>query len=67
MSVVAPFEYTSLLLTFAVGYFIFQDVPTIQMLVGGVIVVGAGVFIVWREHKLGLDRKKASEVSTPQG
>jgi drug/metabolite transporter (DMT)-like permease len=67
MSVVAPFEYTSLLLTFAVGYCVFQDVPTIQMLVGGVIVVGAGVFIVWREHKLGLDRKKASEVSTPQG
>ncbi|RYE85901.1 MAG: DMT family transporter [Hyphomicrobiales bacterium] len=67
MSVVAPFEYTSLLLTFAVGYFVFHDVPTIEMLVGGVIVVGAGVFIVWREHRLGLDRKKASEASTPQG
>lgn len=67
MSVVAPFEYTSLLLTFAVGYFVFHDVPTIQMLIGGVIVVGAGVFIVWREHRLGLDRKRASEVSTPQG
>jgi drug/metabolite transporter (DMT)-like permease len=67
MSVVAPFEYTSLLLTFAVGYFVFQDVPTIEMLVGGIIVVGAGVFIVWREHRLGLDRKKASESSTPQG
>lgn len=67
MSVVAPFEYTSLLLTFAVGYFVFQDVPTIEMLVGGIIVVGAGVFIVWREHRLGIDRKKANEVSTPQG
>lgn len=67
MSVVAPFEYTSLLLTFAVGYFVFQDVPTMEMLVGGIIVVGAGVFIVWREHRLGLDRKKANEVSTPQG
>ena len=67
MSVVAPFEYTSLLLTFAVGYFVFQDVPTVEMLVGGIIVVGAGVFIVWREHRLGLDRKKANEVSTPQG
>ncbi|HEY9011340.1 MAG TPA: DMT family transporter [Devosia sp.] len=67
MSVVAPFEYTSLLLTIAVGYLVFQDVPTIEMVVGGMIVVGAGVFIVWREHRLGLDRKKASEASTPQG
>lgn len=67
MSVVAPFEYTSLILTIAVGYFIFKDVPTMEMLVGGVIVVGAGVFIVWRERQLGLDRKKASEASTPQG
>ena len=31
------------------------------------IVTGAGIFIVWREHRLGLDRKKASESSTPQG
>jgi drug/metabolite transporter (DMT)-like permease len=67
MSVVAPFEYTSLILTFAIGYLVFADVPTVQMAVGGVIVVGAGIFIVWREHRLGLDRKKASEASTPQG
>lgn len=67
MSVVAPFEYSSLLLSVAIGYFFFKDVPTIEMLVGGVIVVGAGIFIVWREHRLGLDRKKASESSTPQG
>ena len=67
MSVVAPFEYSSLILSVAVGYFFFQDVPTIEMLIGGIIVVGAGIFIVWREHRLGLDRKKASESSTPQG
>ena len=67
MSVVAPFEYSSLILSVAIGYVFFQDVPTIEMLVGGVIVVGAGIFIVWREHRLGLDRKKAAESSTPQG
>jgi drug/metabolite transporter (DMT)-like permease len=67
MSVVAPFEYSSLILSVAVGYVFFQDIPTIEMLIGGIIVVGAGIFIVWREHRLGLDRKKASESSTPQG
>lgn len=67
MSVVAPFEYSSLILSVAVGYFFFADIPTVEMMIGGVIVVSAGVFIVWREHRLGLDRKKASESSTPQG
>ena len=66
MSVVAPFEYASLILSVAIGYVIFRDVPTIEMLIGGAIVVGSGLFIIYREHKLGLERKRASEVSPPQ-
>lgn len=66
MSVVAPFEYASLILSVAIGYVIFHDVPTIEMLVGGAIVVGSGLFIIYREHKLGLERKKASEITPPQ-
>jgi drug/metabolite transporter (DMT)-like permease len=65
VSVVAPFEYTSLLLSIVVGYVFFSDVPTIEMLIGGVIVVGAGLFIIWREHALGLERRKAREVTPP--
>jgi drug/metabolite transporter (DMT)-like permease len=67
MSVVAPFEYTSLVLSIAVGYFLFQDIPTVEMLIGGLIVVGAGIFIIYREHRLGIDTNKAREDSTPQG
>lgn len=66
MSVVAPFEYASLVLSVAIGYFVFRDIPTIEMLIGGAIVVGSGLFIIYREHKLGLERKRASEVSPPQ-
>jgi len=66
MSVVAPFEYASLILSIAIGYVVFQDVPSVQMLIGGTIVVGSGLFIIYREHQLGLERKKASEVSPPQ-
>lgn len=66
MSVIAPFEYASLILSIAIGYFVFQDVPTVQMLFGGAIVVGSGLFIIYREHRLGLERKRASEVSPPQ-
>lgn len=66
MSVVAPFEYASLILSVLIGYVIFHDVPSIEMLLGGAIVVGSGLFIIYREHKLGLERKRASEVSPPQ-
>lgn len=65
VSVVAPFEYTSLILSIVVGYVVFKDVPTVNMLIGGVIVVGAGLFIIWREHALGLERRRAREVTPP--
>lgn len=66
MSTIAPFEYTSMLLAIAVGFFVFGDLPTAHMLVGGAIVVGAGLFIIWREHRLGLERGRARKVSPPQ-
>jgi drug/metabolite transporter (DMT)-like permease len=56
LSTIAPFEYTSMILAIAVGFLIFGDMPTPHMLVGGTIVVGAGLFIIWREHRLGLER-----------
>jgi drug/metabolite transporter (DMT)-like permease len=67
MSVVAPFEYTSLVFSVIIGFLFFGDVPTWFMLVGGVIVVGSGLFIIYREHRLGLDQSKVREVVTPQG
>jgi len=67
MSIIAPFEYASLILAIIVGYTVFAEVPTIEMLVGGVIVVGSGIFVIVREHQLGLARARAKEASTPQG
>ncbi|WP_378943638.1 DMT family transporter [Mesorhizobium sp. ANAO-SY3R2] len=65
-STVAPFEYTSLILGIGVGYLVFGDLPTIHTLVGGAIVIGAGIFIIWRERRLGLERQAAKKVSVPQ-
>ena len=65
-STVAPFEYTSLILGIAIGYLVFHDVPTPNMILGGSIVVGSGLFIVWRERRLGLDRAAAKRVAPPQ-
>ena len=36
-----------------------------EMLIGGCIVAGSGLFIIYREHQLGLERRKAGEVSPP--
>lgn len=55
-SLVAPFDYTSMLLALLIGYFIFDEVPTGTMLIGAGIVIAAGVLIIWRERVLGLQR-----------
>ena len=66
MSVVAPFEYTSLVFSIIIGFFAFGDVPTWQMIAGGLVVVGSGLFIIWRERQLGKVRPE-KQVATPQG
>jgi drug/metabolite transporter (DMT)-like permease len=65
MSVIAPFEYVSLILTIIIGFVVFADVPTPAMLTGAVIIVGSGIAVILREHYLGLDRIKAREANTP--
>ncbi|WDR06458.1 DMT family transporter [Devosia rhodophyticola] len=66
MSVIAPFDYTSMLLGLAVGYILFAETPTLPMLAGAILVVGAGIFIILREHQLGLKRRRANAAATPQ-
>ncbi|BDA83728.1 membrane protein [Aureimonas sp. SA4125] len=66
-STIAPFEYTSLILAIAIGWFLFGEEILATTLLGGLIVVGAGIYIIYREHRLGIERRKAREVSPPQG
>jgi len=66
-AVIAPFEYTSMLLALAAGYFLFAEVPTLPMLAGAALVVSAGLVIIWRERQLGIERGKARQAVTPQG
>jgi prephenate dehydratase len=57
-SLIAPFEYASMLLAIGVGYFVFSEVPTGTMLTGAGMIVTAGVLIIWRERQLGLERAR---------
>jgi drug/metabolite transporter (DMT)-like permease len=66
-SLVAPFEYASMLFALGIGYFVFGEVPTVTMLAGAALIVTAGILIIWRERKLGLERARSRTAVTPQG
>lgn len=57
-SLIAPFDYTSMILALLIGYFVFDEVPTGTMLLGAVIVISAGVIVILRERQLGLRREQ---------
>jgi drug/metabolite transporter (DMT)-like permease len=66
-SLVAPFDYASMLFALLIGYFVFAEVPSLTMLAGAALVIFAGILIIWRERQLGLERAKGRKAMTPQG
>lgn len=66
-SVIAPFEYASMLFALLIGYFVFAEVPTWTMLGGAALVVSAGIMIILRERHLGIQRARQRKAMTPQG
>lgn len=64
-STIAPFEYTSMIAAVVIGYFVFNEEVTATTLLGACIVISAGLFIIFREHRLGLERRRARKVSPP--
>lgn len=66
-SLIAPFEYASMLLALLIGWFFFGEAPTVVMLIGAALVITAGILIIWRERQLGLERNRQRKAMTPQG
>jgi drug/metabolite transporter (DMT)-like permease len=65
-SLIAPFEYASMILSIIVGYTIFGEVPGAATLAGAVMVVTAGILIIWRERQLGLERARQRKAGPSQ-
>ena len=61
-SVIAPFDYLSLLFALIIGAVFFGEGASATVLVGAVLVISAGVFVIWREDQLGLLRPAAAAV-----
>jgi drug/metabolite transporter (DMT)-like permease len=60
-SVVAPFDYTSMLWALLLGYWLFGELPDVLVYLGATIVAGAGLFVIWRERALGVERPREAE------
>ncbi len=50
VSVLAPFEYTSLVWAFILGHLIWADIPTHNVIIGAMMILGAGVIIIASER-----------------
>ena len=59
VSVLAPFEYTSLVWAFALGYLIWSDVPGSNVFAGAALIFSAGMIISARERLGGRFRLRA--------
>ena len=57
-SLVAPFDYTAMIFALLIGYFVFEELPTSQMIFGTFVVMLAGIFVVIREIKSGQEVSK---------
>ena len=56
-SITSIFEYSLIIWSIIIGYFLFDDIPTFRTIIGVIIVISAGVYIFLREQK------KAQEVN----
>ena len=65
-SMLAPYDYASMVFAIAIGYFWFAEWPTLVMLAGALLVIAGNVLVIWRERQLGLDRSKVRSVSDPK-
>jgi len=65
-SMLAPYDYASMLFAILIGYVWFGEVPTLVMLAGATLVIAGNILVIWREHQLGLERARARSVSDPK-
>ncbi len=66
-SMLAPFDYSSMIFASLIGWVVFGELPTPAILSGAALVIAGGVLIIWRERQLGLDRSKSKANVPPQG
>ncbi len=65
-SILAPFTYVSMIWALLIGYFVFDEVPTVIMLAGAALIIMSGVVIVLRGRPLGRGRAVLDTTAEPK-
>jgi drug/metabolite transporter (DMT)-like permease len=66
-SLLAPFDYTSMIWALIFGYVLFGETPLPAVLIGAAIVIASGLFVILREHHLvRTARAKAEQPARPR-
>ncbi len=65
-SMLAPYDYSSMIFAVIVGYVWFGELPTLVILSGAALVIAGNAVVILRERQLGLDRRKARSVTDPK-
>jgi drug/metabolite transporter (DMT)-like permease len=64
-SVLSPFVYTQLIWVVILGYLVFDHVPTGWTMAGAAMVIGSGLYLLYRERKLGKTTTSEGVVEGP--
>ncbi len=65
-SVIAPFEYTTLIWSLSIGWLAFGDLPDIFAFLGGAVVILSGILVIRDERRRGIERARAREAALSQ-
>ena len=65
VALVMPMDYTSLLWATMLGIWIFGELPTPWIWLGAPIIIGSGLVIVWREHRLARQAALSAATAAP--
>jgi len=50
--VISPFEYSSFIFVGFMGYIFYNEVPSVSIIIGGILIILGGVYIAYREQKV---------------
>ena len=50
--VISPFEYISFIFVGIMGYYFYDEIPDVSIILGGLLIILSGVYIAYREHML---------------
>ena len=51
--VVAPLDYSAIIWATALGWLFWNEIPDALTFLGAAVIIASGVFIIWREHRVG--------------